>query len=240
MIDVLCAEGWAVAGVARSRRDARGHHCGRSACPPRRRDRSGQRRGRPRAGVRASRRHRARGQRGLGVRWRSQRAVRRRADCRRVPDAFDSWAAAPARVGLLVPVGLRPVPAGARQARDAHPGDRRIVPPAAAGRGLWAAGAFGVRAITQAAALELRDEGIHVALLIVTRASSHSRTNARPASSPPRRPADLRPRDAVPRRSGSSRRHPRAPGHTAGRALGAVTAELREHPVPACTMPPSA
>ena len=35
------------------------------------------------------------------------------------------------------------------------------------GRGLWAAGAFGVRAITQAAALELRDRGIHVALLIV-------------------------------------------------------------------------
>jgi NAD(P)-dependent dehydrogenase (short-subunit alcohol dehydrogenase family) len=38
---------------------------------------------------------------------------------------------------------------------------------AAAGRGLWAAGAFGVRAITQAAALELREHGIHVALLIV-------------------------------------------------------------------------
>ena len=36
-----------------------------------------------------------------------------------------------------------------------------------AGRGLWAAGAFGVRAITQAAALELREQGIHVALLIV-------------------------------------------------------------------------
>jgi len=35
------------------------------------------------------------------------------------------------------------------------------------GRGLWAAGAFGVRAITQAAALELRERGIHVALLIV-------------------------------------------------------------------------
>jgi NAD(P)-dependent dehydrogenase (short-subunit alcohol dehydrogenase family) len=35
------------------------------------------------------------------------------------------------------------------------------------GRGLWAAGAFGVRALTQAAALELRAEGIHVALLVV-------------------------------------------------------------------------
>jgi hypothetical protein len=36
-----------------------------------------------------------------------------------------------------------------------------------AGRGLWAAGAHGVRAITQAAALELRPAGIHVALQIV-------------------------------------------------------------------------
>jgi NAD(P)-dependent dehydrogenase (short-subunit alcohol dehydrogenase family) len=35
------------------------------------------------------------------------------------------------------------------------------------GRGLWAAGAFGVRALTQAAAAELRPSGIHVALLIV-------------------------------------------------------------------------
>jgi NAD(P)-dependent dehydrogenase (short-subunit alcohol dehydrogenase family) len=35
------------------------------------------------------------------------------------------------------------------------------------GRGLWAAGAFGVRALTQAAASELREREIHVALLIV-------------------------------------------------------------------------
>jgi hypothetical protein len=35
------------------------------------------------------------------------------------------------------------------------------------GRGLWAAGSFGVRAITNAAALELRPRGIQVALLIV-------------------------------------------------------------------------
>ena len=40
---------------------------------------------------------------------------------------------------------------------------RRAMP----GRGLWAAGAFGVRALTQAAALELREHRIHVALLIV-------------------------------------------------------------------------
>jgi NAD(P)-dependent dehydrogenase (short-subunit alcohol dehydrogenase family) len=38
---------------------------------------------------------------------------------------------------------------------------------AISGRGPWAAGAFAARALTQSAALELRDEGIHVALLIV-------------------------------------------------------------------------
>jgi NAD(P)-dependent dehydrogenase (short-subunit alcohol dehydrogenase family) len=35
------------------------------------------------------------------------------------------------------------------------------------GRGAWAAGAFGTRALTQAAALEAREGGVHVALLIV-------------------------------------------------------------------------
>jgi NAD(P)-dependent dehydrogenase (short-subunit alcohol dehydrogenase family) len=35
------------------------------------------------------------------------------------------------------------------------------------GRGAWAAGAFATRALTQSAALELRDEGIHVVLLVV-------------------------------------------------------------------------
>ena len=40
---------------------------------------------------------------------------------------------------------------------------RRAMP----GKGLWAAGAFATRALTQAAAQELRSEGIHVALLAV-------------------------------------------------------------------------
>jgi NAD(P)-dependent dehydrogenase (short-subunit alcohol dehydrogenase family) len=35
------------------------------------------------------------------------------------------------------------------------------------GKGPWAAGAFGSRALTEAAALELRPEGIHAALLVV-------------------------------------------------------------------------
>lgn len=38
---------------------------------------------------------------------------------------------------------------------------------AMAGKGLWAAGAFATRALTQSAALELREHGVHVALLVV-------------------------------------------------------------------------
>ena len=83
------------------------------------------------------------------------------------PDAFDSWAIAPARSafaflsgagGFLLEQGR---PATLIQVTGGS--SRRALP----GRGLWAAGAFGVRAITQAAALELRPAGIHVALLIV-------------------------------------------------------------------------
>ena len=83
------------------------------------------------------------------------------------PDGFDSWAAAPARSAFSFlsasgrfaleqsgPATLVQVTGGSA---------RRAMP----GRGLWSAGAFGVRAITNAAALELRPHGIQVALLIV-------------------------------------------------------------------------
>jgi NAD(P)-dependent dehydrogenase (short-subunit alcohol dehydrogenase family) len=82
-------------------------------------------------------------------------------------EGFDSWAAAPARaaftflsaagrfaLGQERPATLVQVTGGS---------SRRAMP----GRGLWAAGAFGVRAITHAAALELRERGIQVTLLIV-------------------------------------------------------------------------
>jgi NAD(P)-dependent dehydrogenase (short-subunit alcohol dehydrogenase family) len=82
-------------------------------------------------------------------------------------EAFDAWAAAPARSAFSFLSGA----AGYLVTQDATAtliqvtggSARRAMP----GRGLWAAGAFGVRAITQAAALELRPRGIHVALLIV-------------------------------------------------------------------------
>jgi len=83
------------------------------------------------------------------------------------PDAFDSWAVAPVRsaFSFLSASGAfllaQGTPATIVQVTGGS--SRR----AAAGRGLWAAGAFGVRAITQASALELREQSIHVALLIV-------------------------------------------------------------------------
>jgi len=83
------------------------------------------------------------------------------------PDAFDAWAAAPARAAFLfLSTAARFAVAQGRPAtliQVTGGSARRAMP----GRGLWAAGAFGVRAITNAAALELRDQGIHVALLIV-------------------------------------------------------------------------
>jgi NAD(P)-dependent dehydrogenase (short-subunit alcohol dehydrogenase family) len=82
-------------------------------------------------------------------------------------DAFDSWAAAPARsaFAFLSGAGGYLVEHDARATLIQVTGgsSRRAMP----GRGLWAAGAFGVRAITQAAAQELRPRGIHIALLII-------------------------------------------------------------------------
>jgi hypothetical protein len=45
-------------------------------------------------------------------------------------------------------------------------------------KGLWAAGAFAVRALVQAAAQELRGEGIHAALLIVDATIESPKTDA--------------------------------------------------------------
>jgi NAD(P)-dependent dehydrogenase (short-subunit alcohol dehydrogenase family) len=83
------------------------------------------------------------------------------------PDAFDSWSVAPARSAFAFLSGAAGALAAFEQPATliqvTGGSSRRAMP----GRGLWAAGAFGVRAITQAAALELRNQGIHVALLII-------------------------------------------------------------------------
>jgi len=83
------------------------------------------------------------------------------------PDAFESWSTAPARsaFAFLSAAGRFAVEQGgpATLVQVTGGSARRAMP----GRGLWAAGAFGVRAITLAAAQELREQGIHVALLVV-------------------------------------------------------------------------
>jgi NAD(P)-dependent dehydrogenase (short-subunit alcohol dehydrogenase family) len=101
-----------------------------------------------------------------------------------VPEAFDAWAAAPARAAFTF------LSAAARFAVEQNRpatiiqvtggSARRAMP----GRGLWAAGAFGVRAITQAAALELRERGIHVALLIVDAGIEPFEGGGRPGADP--------------------------------------------------------
>lgn len=82
------------------------------------------------------------------------------------PEDFEHYATRVARQAYAFLSG------GARTLRETGAGtlvqitggsSRRAIP----GRGPWAAGAFAARALTQSAALELRDEGIHVALLIV-------------------------------------------------------------------------
>jgi NAD(P)-dependent dehydrogenase (short-subunit alcohol dehydrogenase family) len=99
-------------------------------------------------------------------------------------DAFDSWAVAPARSAFAFLSGAAHFlvaqgrPATLIQVTGGS--SRRAMP----GRGLWAAGAFGVRAITQAAALELRPQGIHVALLIVDAGIEPLSGSARPGTAP--------------------------------------------------------
>lgn len=81
-------------------------------------------------------------------------------------EAFHGWTVAVAQQAFAF------LSAGALALRQAGGGalvqitggsSRRAMP----GKGLWAAGAFATRALVQAAAQELRSEGIHVALLVV-------------------------------------------------------------------------
>jgi NAD(P)-dependent dehydrogenase (short-subunit alcohol dehydrogenase family) len=65
---------------------------------------------------------------------------------------------------------------------------RRAMP----GRGLWSAGAQATRALTHAAAQELREEGIHVALLIVDATIESPKTEAFTRDTPREALADMR------------------------------------------------
>jgi NAD(P)-dependent dehydrogenase (short-subunit alcohol dehydrogenase family) len=83
------------------------------------------------------------------------------------PSGFEDWSSAPVRgaFGFLSASARFLLEQGgdATVVQVTGGSSRRGMP----GRGLWAAGAFGVRALTQAAAAELREHRIHVALLIV-------------------------------------------------------------------------
>jgi NAD(P)-dependent dehydrogenase (short-subunit alcohol dehydrogenase family) len=109
--------------------------------------------------------------------------------------SFDSWTAAPARsaFSFLSASGRFAIEQGRRATLVQVTGGsaRRAMP----GRGLWSAGSFGVRAITNAAALELRPQGIQVTLLIVDAGIQPLDGSTRPGMSPdaladPRRIAD--------------------------------------------------
>src|SRR5204863_3090045 len=92
-------------------------------------------------------------------------------------EAFRGWASAVAEQSFTF------LSAGARALRRTGGGtliqitggsSRRAIP----GRGPWAAGAFATRAVVQAAAQELRGEGIHVALLVVDATIESPKTEA--------------------------------------------------------------
>jgi NAD(P)-dependent dehydrogenase (short-subunit alcohol dehydrogenase family) len=83
------------------------------------------------------------------------------------PDSFERWTTSPARgayAALSASARFLKTQGGPATVIQISGGSARRAMP---GRGLWAAGAFGVRALTQAAALELREDEIHVALLII-------------------------------------------------------------------------
>ena len=102
------------------------------------------------------------------------------------PDGFETWSAPPMRGAfafLSASARFLLEQGGEATVIQVTGGSARRGSP---GRGLWAAGAFGVRALTQAAAQELREHHIHVALLIVDavidRSGSESTDSADPQS----------------------------------------------------------
>lgn len=94
------------------------------------------------------------------------------------PEDFDHYMTGVARqVFTFLGVGARALRAeGAGTLVQITGGSSRR---AIAGRGPWAAGAFATRALTQSAALELREERIHAALLVVDATIASPKTASR-------------------------------------------------------------
>src|SRR5437588_9456428 len=92
-------------------------------------------------------------------------------------DAFRGWTVAAAEqafVFLSVGAGALRESGGGALIQITGGSSRRAMP----GKGLWAAGAFATRALVQAAAQELRAEGIHAALLAVDATIASPKTAA--------------------------------------------------------------
>jgi len=98
-------------------------------------------------------------------------------------DAFRGWTAAVAEQAFVfLSAGAEALaPDGGALVQITGGSSRRAMP----GKGLWAAGAFATRALVQAAAQELREDGIHVALLVVD-ATIESRKTERLTREQPR------------------------------------------------------
>ncbi len=104
--------------------------------------------------------------------------------------AFRGWTVAVAEQAFVF------LSAGAAALRESRGGtlvqvtggsSRRAMP----GKGLWAAGAFATRALVQAAALELREQGIHAALLAVDATIESPKTAAFTRDAPKNALADM-------------------------------------------------
>lgn len=105
--------------------------------------------------------------------------------------AFRGWTAAVAEQAFVF------LSAGAAALKESGGGalvqitggsSRRAMP----GKGLWAAGAFATRALVQAAAQELREVGIHAALLAVDATIESPKTEAFTSEAPRNALADMR------------------------------------------------
>jgi NAD(P)-dependent dehydrogenase (short-subunit alcohol dehydrogenase family) len=106
------------------------------------------------------------------------------------PDALDAY------VGTLLPEIFNVLRIGGRVLLGQKKGTLVQVTGGSArrgnpGRGPWAAAAFATRALVQSQAAELRDQGVHVALLIVDAIIESEKTKALLEDEPPERSASM-------------------------------------------------
>ena len=103
-------------------------------------------------------------------------------------DDFRGWTAAVAEQAFIfLSEGVHAIDSGGTLVQVTGGSARRAMP----GRGLWSAGAQATRALVHAAAQELREDGIHVALLIVDATIESPKTAAFAGDAPKDQLADM-------------------------------------------------